>query len=79
MIIYDYSKLLGKIIEKFGNKSNFASKMKLSERTISLKLNNKVEFKQKEIVNACELLDIPIEQMYIYFFMEREFKDIEQN
>lgn len=79
MIIYDYSKLLGKIIEKFGNKSNFASKMKLSERTISLKLNNKVEFKQKEIVNACYLLDIPIEQVYMYFFMEQEFKEIEQN
>ena len=37
---YDYSKLNGRIVEKCGTQANFAEMMGLSERTISLKLNN---------------------------------------
>ena len=46
---YDYAKLNGKIVEKCGTQAVFAERMGLSERTISLKLNNKVAFKQPEI------------------------------
>ena len=38
---YDYSKLAGRIVEKFGTQYNFAIAMGLSERTISLKMNGK--------------------------------------
>lgn len=66
--MYDYSKLQGKIVEKFKNNGNFAVKMGLSERTISLKINNKVDFKQNEITKACELLNIPNSKINDYFF-----------
>ena len=50
---YNYSKLLGRIVEKVGTQSKFAEKMELSERTVSLKLNGKVGWKQDEIAKAC--------------------------
>ena len=68
---YDYSKLLGKITEKYGNNGNFAAKMGLSEKTISLKLNNKTDFKQDEIIKASKLLDISPTDLHIYFFTEK--------
>ncbi len=40
---YNYSKLLGRIVEKVGTQGKFAEQMKLSERSISLKLNGKNE------------------------------------
>ena len=46
---YDYSKLLGRITEKFGTQARFSGAMGMSERSLSLKLNSKVTFKQPEI------------------------------
>lgn len=67
-MIYDYSKLKGKIVEVFTTQIEFARAMGLSERTISLKLSNKIDWKQSEIVRACKLLRIPKEEMDSYFF-----------
>lgn len=44
---YDYSRLSGKIVEKYGTQYNFAIAMKLSERSLSLKLNGKVGWKRQ--------------------------------
>lgn len=71
MLNFDYSKLLGKITEVFGTNSNFATQMGISDRTLSLKLNNKVEWKQTEIASAKRLLNILDEDMYPYFFKEK--------
>lgn len=65
---FDYSKLTGKIVEKFGTQLRFSEAMGLSERTISLKLNSKVEWKQGEISRACGLLGIGITDIPDYFF-----------
>lgn len=65
---YNYSKLLGRIVEKVGTQSKFADKMGLSERTISLKLNGRIEWKQNEIANACRVLDIIENDIPSYFF-----------
>ena len=46
----------------------FAEMMGLSERTISMKLNNKVAFKQPEIQRALEVLKLKPEDVPIYFF-----------
>lgn len=67
-IIYDYAKLKGKITEKCGAQNVFAKKMGLSIRTVSLKLNNKITFKQSEIQKAIEILDIPGDEIQDYFF-----------
>lgn len=68
---FDYSKLLGRITEKLGTQANFAQKMNLSERSISLKLNGKIAFKQGEILRACEALDIHNDEIGRYFFTEK--------
>ncbi len=65
---YDYSKLSGKIIEIFGTRSNFANAMEMSERTLSLKLNNLTSWKQPEITRACNLLGLSEFEIKDYFF-----------
>lgn len=65
---YDYSKLSGKIIEIFGTRSNFANEMEMSERTLSLKLNNLTSWKQPEITKACNLLGLSEFEIKDYFF-----------
>ena len=67
-LAFDYSKLNGKIVEVYGTQYNFAAAMSLSERSVSLKLNGKRSWKNEEIVRACELLKIDIQQMPDYFF-----------
>lgn len=65
---YNYAKLLGRIVEKVGTQSNFSEKMGLSERSVSLKLNGKVGWKQCEIAKACEVLEISGNDIPTYFF-----------
>lgn len=65
---FNYSKLKGKIIEKFETNANFAAAMGWSEKTLSLKLNGKVAWKQTDIMRAIELLDLSTEDIQVYFF-----------
>lgn len=73
---YDYSKLNGKIVEVFGTKKKFAQSMNLSEKSISDKTNNKRCWQQKEISKACELLQIPNDEINSYFF-KYKVQDVE--
>ena len=70
-IEYDYSKLIGRIIEKFGSQKKFAPAVRLSERSLSLKLNGLVPFKQPEIDKSAELLSIPEKEIGLYFFTRK--------
>lgn len=65
---FDYSKLRGKIVEKFGTQTKFASAMKWSERTLSLKLNGGVPWKQTDIAKAVEILELNEIDIPQYFF-----------
>lgn len=65
---YDYRKLLGRIVEVYGTQYSFAEAMGLSEHSLSVKLNNRRNFKQTEIKKACELLNIAPSEMSDYFF-----------
>ena len=65
---YNYSRLRGRIVEKVGTQDKFAERMETSERTVSLKLNGKIGWKQEDITKACQVLDIPKEDIPFYFF-----------
>lgn len=67
-IVFDFSKLKGRIKEIYGTQSEFAIAMLMNEATLSKKLNNIVEFSPKEIVRACILLCIKLEDIKLYFF-----------
>ena len=73
---YNYKKLLGRITEKFGTQGKFADAMDMSERTISMKLNQKICWKQTEITRAAGILDIPVAEIADYFFTA-EVQDVE--
>ncbi len=67
-MIFDYSKLRGRIKEKYYTQDNFAKMMGMGRVSLSQRLNNILEFTQKEIFMACELLDIPLIDIPEYFF-----------
>lgn len=65
---FDYSKLKGRIVEKYGNQTAFADDMEMAYSTLNLKLNNKSEWSTTEIVLACKLLEIELTECHKYFF-----------
>lgn len=68
---FEYSKLKGKIIEKYGTQGMFAKALGISERTLSLKLNNRVFFSQDEINRTLHLLGIKADDVAAYFFIAK--------
>lgn len=64
----DYSKLIGRIIEKFGSRTAFAEAMGMKTEALSRRLNNKANFQTEEYIKASELLDIQPKEFYVYFF-----------
>ena len=66
-----YSKLRGKIREIFKSNEKFSEAMGMNSASLSAKLNNKTPWKREEIEKACELLCIPIAEVYLYFFYKK--------
>lgn len=72
---FDYRKLRGKIREICDTQDKFAEKLGIGRVSLSQRLNNMLEFSQKEIFLSCEILSIPIEECYKYFFTPEVQKD----
>ena len=70
-MVYDYSKLIGKIKEKFGTHERFADALKIGRVSLSLSLNSKREFSQKEIETAIDLLGLEKKDIPEFFFTEK--------
>lgn len=70
-MVYDYSKLSGKIKEKFGTQDRFADALKLGRVSLSLSLNSKREFSQEEINTAIDVLGLEKSDIPEYFFTEK--------
>lgn len=64
----DYRKLKGKIKEVFDTQDAFAKALGMSYTSLNLKVNDKSEWSSEEIVKACDLLNIPLDEAHIYFF-----------
>ena len=65
---FDYSKLKGRIVEKFGTQAAFSKAFGMSENSFSMKMNNKSRFTTDDIVKIVAMLDIPIDEIGLYFF-----------
>lgn len=69
-VVYDYSKLLGRIRECGFSQVEVADAVPMSASQLNLKLNNKMEFRQREIFRIAEILGIFPEHIGMYFFTE---------
>ncbi len=65
-----YNKLKGRIKEMCGTQNNFAKLLGVSRASVSTKLNNGVEFSQREIMKAIEVLKIDPVDIPAYFFTQ---------
>lgn len=65
---FNYDKLRGRIVEKCGSLDAFAKAVNLSNQTISKYMTNKRPWKQTNINEAVRVLDIPPEEISLYFF-----------
>lgn len=66
--IFDYSKLKGRIKEKYNSQKDFAAALNISEVALTNKLNNRTKFTQDEIMNCLDLLVIDLNDIPLYFF-----------
>lgn len=67
-IEFNYRVLRGKIREVFGTEKNFAHAIGMNPSTLSLKLSNKLEFTQQDIISAMNALSVGNNSIGIYFF-----------
>ena len=67
---FDHSKLLGRIIEKFGSQRALCAHIGWTESKLSARINNLVQFDADEIylLAGKDVLDIPDDEIHIYFF-----------
>lgn len=65
---FDYSKLRGRIVEKYGSAQRLCEDFGVTNVHFSRKLNGKVSFTQDDIVKLVDLLDIEPSEIGAYFF-----------
>ena len=65
---FNYSKLKGRIKEKYRTQENFAKAIGKTQTTTSFKINGKRLWNQEEIIKAIELLDLSKDDIVEYFF-----------
>ncbi|HBG1534365.1 TPA: DUF739 family protein [Clostridioides difficile] len=75
---YNYNSLTRRIKEKFNTQKNFSKRIGLSRTSLNLRLNNKREFSQEEILKSIKVLDLKEEDIPEYFFKLKVHKT-EQN
>ena len=70
---FDFSRLRGRIVEKYGSCVAFAESFGKSSVWISNRLNNVVHWSTDEIFMVCapDKLDIPPEDIHLYFYVPK--------
>lgn len=63
-----YAKLRGKIKEVFNTQAAFAAAMEMTNTALSYRLNGHCKWQLIEVEKACDLLEIPADEMAVYFF-----------
>lgn len=71
---YKTEKLEARIKEKFGTQTAFAEALGLSKSTVSRYLSTGRDWKGSTLIKAIRLLEIPEDQIDVYFFESRVAK-----
>ena len=71
---FKYSKLRGRIVEKYGTQGRFAKAVGQSEISISRKMTGQTEFSKEDMKKWCNLLDIEYSEVGEYFFYPDSLK-----
>ena len=66
-----YSKLKGRIIEKYKTQEQFANHLSISNQTMSRKMTGKSSFSQDDIIRWCKALDIDLRDAGLYFICKQ--------
>lgn len=66
--MYDYSKLIGRISEKRLTREALASRIGITDGALRDKLKGRTQFKQNEIVQIIDVLDLKPKDIASYFF-----------
>lgn len=65
---FNYSKLKGRIVEKYGTQGKFAEALGVNQMTVSRKLNGENAFTRTDMLIWAELLKIDRADIGSYFF-----------
>jgi len=68
---YNYNKLRGRIVEKYGSQEKFSNAVGISSVAISKKMRSITGFSQDDIVRWSALLDIDLKEVSEYFFDQK--------
>jgi hypothetical protein len=68
MVQYDYSRLLGRVIEKYGSRADFAVALGVTPQTVCNKFTGRTPFTQFDITRWADTLGIQPNEYYDYFF-----------
>lgn len=71
---FDYSRLRGKIVERYKTLKNFADETHQSVSSVNLRINGIREFKSTDIFNWANYLGIPDSEISDYFFAKNVAK-----
>ncbi len=63
----DFSKLRGRIVEKFGTNKAFCEYIGRTPEWLSRRLNNQIEFDADDMVTIIEPLEIDPQDLHLYF------------
>ena len=67
-MVFNYSKLKGRIVEKYGTQCNFADHYGITRQMMNNKMRGRNGISTKDIIKMSEMLEIPKEQIGDYFF-----------
>ena len=66
---FDYSKLLGRIREYGYTQKTLAIAIEMSVSQLNQCLNGKSNFKHSKILAICKVLDIPVSEIGVFFYV----------
>ena len=65
---FEYKRLKGRIVEKYGTMREFAGLLGISPAMLTKKMTGRAGFSQADMIRCCNLLDIALKDIGSFFF-----------